>query len=118
MRFRNRNIDDIDRKNTSTGFYRVNYDAENWARIGKQLLDNHSVVSTINRAQVLDDALSLAQSGQLDYNLALNLTRYLANEEAYVPWASALSNLHFIEDMLSRTQFFGLFQVLFECFFS
>lgn len=71
---------------------------------------NHSAISVINRAQVIDDALNLAEAGQLDYETALNLTRYLKDEKDNVPWQSALAGLDYIDSMMSRTSGYGLLQ--------
>lgn len=49
-----------------TGYYRVNYDAENWNLIIQQLKDNHESIHVINRAQIIDDVLSLARAGKTD----------------------------------------------------
>lgn len=90
------------------GYYRINYDSQNWQMIGQQLMTNHTAISAINRAQIMDDSLNLAEAGQLDYETALNLTRYLEHETDYVPWDSALSSLGYISSMMSRTSAYGL----------
>lgn len=45
------------------GFYRVNYDNNTWHLLLDQLLQNHSVIHHLNRAQILDDAFNLAKIG-------------------------------------------------------
>ena len=47
-----------------TGYYRVNYDKENWAALSKQLDDDHEAIDSTNRAQILDDSLNLARAGK------------------------------------------------------
>ena len=47
------------------GFYRVNYDANNWGLIRQQLMTDHEVVVPNNRAQVLDDSLNIARAGKI-----------------------------------------------------
>merc|ERR1739838_671634 len=42
-----------------TGFYRVNYDLENWNLLADQLIDNHTSIHRVNRAQIIDDARGL-----------------------------------------------------------
>ena len=95
-----------------TGYYRVNYDMNNWKLIVKQLKTDHNKISIINRAQVIDDALDLARAGLLSYEIALDVNSYLANEVEYVPWKSALNNLGYIKNLLSRTSAYGAFKVL------
>ena len=42
-----------------SGFYRVNYDLENWNKLIKQLKENHTLINPINRAQLIDDSFNL-----------------------------------------------------------
>jgi len=93
-----------------TGYYRVNYDKKNWDMLAKQLLKDHTTIHVINRAQIIDDALNLAKSGLLDYDTALSVTGYLSKEVEYIPWASALSGLKYVNKMLKRTAAYGEFK--------
>ena len=93
------------------GYYRVNYDSRNWQLLTQQLMDNHTAISVINRAQIMDDALNLAEAGQLDYETVFNLTRYLERETEYVPWDAALSSFSYIKSMMKRTSGYGLLKV-------
>ncbi|CAK9804071.1 Aminopeptidase N [Anthophora plagiata] len=84
-----------------TGYYRVNYDNKNWQMIIKQLhKDSFRDISTINRAQLVDDALNLARARRLDYATALDVTSYLAHETEYLPWKAAFTAMHYLNDML------------------
>lgn len=93
-----------------TGYYRVNYDENNWDLLAKQLKADHRAIHVVNRAQIMDDALNLAKSGLLDYKTALSVTEYLRNEEEYIPWASALSGFSYLNKMLRRTAAYGDFK--------
>ena len=55
-------------------YYRVNYDANNWAALSTQLADDHLVIDVRNRAQLIDDALNLARAGESTI-LLLNLRK-------------------------------------------
>ncbi|KAK7027938.1 hypothetical protein SK128_026273 [Halocaridina rubra] len=90
-----------------TGYYRVNYDENNWNLLIQQLRDNHTVIHTVNRAQIIDDAMNLAKAGLLDYGLALRVYSYLANETEYVPWQAAFNNLDYLLSMFQRTGGYG-----------
>jgi len=90
-----------------TGFYRVNYDDQNWNLISEKLLDDHKQIHRINRAQILDDALDLARGGLLDYSTALKMTEYLKYETDYIPWKSAITAFVYLENMMKRTAGFG-----------
>ena len=44
-----------------TGFYRVNYPMHNWDALSLALNTDHSVFTTADRAQLINDAFSIAQ---------------------------------------------------------
>ncbi|XP_063887388.1 aminopeptidase N-like [Scylla paramamosain] len=90
-----------------TGYYRVNYDENNWKQLIKQLKADHTKIHVNNRAQLIDDALNLAQAGQLSYSLPMELIAYLKSETSYTPWATALNNLAYIDKVFSRTGTYG-----------
>ncbi|XP_069957724.1 aminopeptidase N isoform X2 [Cherax quadricarinatus] len=90
-----------------TGFYRVNYDNHNWNLLIQQLLTDHTVITTINRAQIIDDAMNLARAGQVSYGVALGLYSYMVNETEYVPWRAAINNLAYLTSMFQRTGAYG-----------
>ena len=49
----------------------------------------------------------------LDYEVALNMTTYLKNEDKYVPWRAFLDSLHFIKGMISKQGSYVLLRVSF-----
>ncbi|TRY66396.1 hypothetical protein DNTS_003361 [Danionella cerebrum] len=90
-----------------TGFYRVNYDEDNWKKLILQLERNHHAIPLINRGQLIDDAFNLARAHRLNVTIALSLTKHLINDTDYIPWESALKNLdHFIL-MFDRSEVYG-----------
>ncbi|KAI9551545.1 hypothetical protein GHT06_021878 [Daphnia sinensis] len=89
-------IFNVDQQN----YYRVAYDAVNYGLIRDQLIADHQRVSDNNRAQLLDDAFTLALTELIPYSEALDLTLYLKNERDYVPWHAVLSELNYIDIML------------------
>lgn len=95
-----------------TGFYRVNYDANNWKLIIKQLMDpqRFQQIGTVNRAQLVDDALNLARAGVLNYSMALDVTRYLQQELEYLPWKAGFTGFNYIFGMISKTGGFDKFK--------
>ncbi|NXA58586.1 AMPN Aminopeptidase, partial [Mohoua ochrocephala] len=90
-----------------TGYFRVNYNQENWDQLLNQLETNHEVLPVINRAQIIDDAFSLARAQYVNVTLALNTTRFLSRERAYIPWQAALNNLQYFKLMFDRSEVFG-----------
>nr|XP_056721981.1 aminopeptidase N [Euleptes europaea] len=90
-----------------TGYFRVNYDQENWNRLLGQLENNHQDIPILNRAQLIDDAFNLARAKYISTELALNTTRYLFQERDYLPWETALSNLGYFKLMFDRSEVYG-----------
>jgi aminopeptidase N len=73
------------------GYYRVNYDDNNWRRIIEILnSDDYDKIHVLNRAQLVDDALTLAFDGVLSYDIALGVVSYLSRETDYIPWYPAV----------------------------
>ncbi|KAM4593082.1 aminopeptidase N-like isoform 1-T3 [Odontesthes bonariensis] len=93
-----------------SGYFRVNYDLENWDRLLSLLNTNHQALSIINRAQIIDDAFNLARAKIITTSLALRTTKYLSKERDYIPWESALRNLNYYILMFDRTEVYGALQ--------
>ena len=94
------------------GYYRVNYDENNWALLISYLKnDNYTKIPPVNRAQLLDDSLNLARAGVLPYGTALDLAEYLEKEVDYIPWFSALTAFTFLDLRLTDTATERLFKV-------
>uniref|UniRef100_A0A8C5PQR7 Laeverin n=1 Tax=Leptobrachium leishanense TaxID=445787 RepID=A0A8C5PQR7_9ANUR len=74
-----------------TGYYRVNYDKKNWDQLAKQLQIDHKVLPVVNRVQLIDSAFTLASYGYMDYESALDLTKYLVNEGEIIVWHTVLA---------------------------
>jgi aminopeptidase N len=84
-----------------TGYYRVNYDASNWAALSDLLYSsNYNTIHVMNRAQLIDDSFALTNAGYLsDFQTPYEILRYLVNEDDYFPWYAAnryLSTLYSI----------------------
>ncbi|XP_034031432.1 aminopeptidase N-like [Thalassophryne amazonica] len=94
-----------------TGYFRVNYDPENWNRLMTQLETNPQRIPMINRWQLIDDAFNLARAKIVNVTLALNSTRFLKNETAYLPWESAVMNFAYIVLMFDRSEVYGPMQM-------
>lgn len=93
------------------GFYRVNYDADNWRAIIEALRDDPQVFSSKTRAQLIDDALNLAQDGFLSYSIALDLVMDLKAEASFLPWNAAMRNLLRLNNLLAETEIHHELQV-------
>ncbi|XP_057330627.1 putative aminopeptidase-2 [Microplitis mediator] len=79
------------------GDYRVNYDKNNWKLIIEYLKnDNYSVIHPLNRAQLIDDAFTLADGAYIGYDIPLELMGYLKRETDYHPWAEFWRQLEYL----------------------
>ncbi|XP_058986730.1 glutamyl aminopeptidase-like [Musca domestica] len=88
------------------GYYRVNYPISMWENLANKLIENPNVFSVGDRACLLNDAFSLADSTQLAYDMALDMTKYLGKEDQYVPWSVAASKLTSLKRTLMYTDVF------------
>ncbi|KAG7211605.1 hypothetical protein KM043_010860 [Ampulex compressa] len=83
------------------GYYRVNYDENNWRNIIAHLVSrNLEEIHVINRAALLDDAFNLARAGYLDYSVPFDLSKYLIRETEYEPWLAAVNSFNFLNQAL------------------
>lgn len=93
-----------------TGYYRVNYDESNWNMLTDQLHDNCNIIPVENRAQLIDDAASLANAELLDYKILLNILSYLRNDTEYIPWLAASRTLTQLERRLRGSSIYNDFE--------
>ncbi|XP_024870969.1 glutamyl aminopeptidase-like [Temnothorax curvispinosus] len=84
------------------GYYRVNYNEE-WITF-KELLRAHLMrISSLDRANLLDDLFSLADAGELEYNIVMDISVYLTEEYQTLPWAVARSKLMTMHTLLTSS---------------
>lgn len=86
-----------------TGFYRINYDEQNWNQIKEALMtENHDGIHVLNRAQIVDDLFNLARAGIVQYETAVDIITYIKAEKSYIPWLAAFNNgLTFLSQRVS-----------------
>lgn len=95
-----------------SGLYKVKYDEKNWNMLIDTLRSKHfQNIHIINRAQLIDDALDLAWTGDQDYDIAMRLIDYLRQEKEYIPWKAALDNLKQVNRILKKTSQYDVFRV-------
>uniref|UniRef100_A0A182SPU1 Aminopeptidase n=1 Tax=Anopheles maculatus TaxID=74869 RepID=A0A182SPU1_9DIPT len=93
------------------GLYKVKYDKTNYRLIIAQLNGpNYDAIGLLNRAQLIDDAMDLAWTGQQNYGIAFAMINYLRQEAEYIPWKSALTNLNSLNRILKRTPLYDIFK--------
>ncbi|XP_050432744.1 uncharacterized protein LOC126840826 [Adelges cooleyi] len=91
----------------STGFYRVNYENNNWLALIEQLKNAPEVLHVLNRAQLVDDSFNLARAGRLNYTVPLELTNYLDKENDVIPWYSVMNSFNYILDRMRRSPLYS-----------
>ncbi|KAL8588264.1 hypothetical protein ACOMHN_008567 [Nucella lapillus] len=92
------------------GLYRVSYPTQNWLALIQQLKADPSVIHPVNRAQIIDDAWSLARSGQLSVMTALHTLQVVKNDPDFVPWEALSAELRYLDLMLSGKDVYGVFE--------
>ncbi|KAJ1527504.1 hypothetical protein ONE63_007476 [Megalurothrips usitatus] len=86
-----------------TGYFRVNYDADNWKLLQAALAADPAVFPAATRAQLVNDALALARAGQLDYALALPFLRTFTADRSVAAWQAAITALEYLKARLATT---------------
>lgn len=85
---------------------RVNYDDRNWESLSDLLSKSHysnHLLNPLDRANLLDDALTLMRMGKLNVGLAMNLTLYLeVGEREYAPWNVVLKLFDHLQTLLNQ----------------
>ena len=82
------------------GYYRVNYDKETWQQLINLLnSEEFSKIGDVNRAQLIDDLLNLARADYIDYDIALDATKYLVRETGYLPWKAYFTGTAYLSQM-------------------
>lgn len=89
----------------------MNYDATNWGLLKQYMDEYHTVMETVCRAMLVDDALALSRSGRLDYGVALNFLDYLRRETHLAPWEAARQGFDFLDAQLLESEYESLYKV-------
>ncbi|XP_067616530.1 aminopeptidase N [Eurosta solidaginis] len=85
----------------STGFYRINYDEQNWKLIINALKLRPYKFHPRNRAQFINDAYKFSTTGSLNQNLLFDMLQYLPLEDQYAPWSTASAIITTFDKYLS-----------------
>ncbi|XP_034734454.1 alanyl (membrane) aminopeptidase a [Etheostoma cragini] len=97
-----------------SGYYRVNYNPENWDRLLTQLeIDPHRF-PPMNRGQLIDNAFFMARAKLVEVTLALNSTRFLRKELDFLPWQLTVKNFEYFVLMFDRSEVYGPMQAYFR----
>uniref|UniRef100_A0A8C4M8F9 Aminopeptidase n=1 Tax=Equus asinus asinus TaxID=83772 RepID=A0A8C4M8F9_EQUAS len=94
-----------------TGYYRVNYDKLGWKKLNQQLEKDPKAIPVIHRLQLIDDAFSLSKNNYIEIETALDLTKYLAEEDEIIVWHAVLLNL-VTRDLISNVNNYDIYPLL------
>ncbi|KAM9252810.1 aminopeptidase Q [Dugong dugon] len=95
----------------TTGYYRVNYDELGWKKLNQQLGKDPKAIPVIHRLQLIDDAFSLSKNNYIEVETALDLTKYLAEEDEIIVWHAVLANL-VTRDLVSDVNSYDIYPLL------
>ncbi|KAL6427821.1 hypothetical protein ACFW04_008334 [Cataglyphis niger] len=89
-----------------TGYYRVNYDKENWKLISHYLKSkNYINIHVLNRAQIIDDAFHLMLAHQITPFTFWDVATYLEQETDYVAWYPMFKALEYMSSIFTLDSF-------------
>ena len=83
-----------------SGWYRVNYDQNNWQLLINQLNDDLTQINPIHRAQLLDDSFNLGRAEIIDQLVFMDITKYLVKETDPLPFTPAFNGLNFANQFI------------------
>lgn len=83
-----------------SGFYRVNYDDNNWKLLLEQMNNDHTLIDATSRATLIDDSFNLGRAELIDQTKYLDMVSYLNKEEDPLPFTAALDGLEYMYSML------------------
>lgn len=90
-----------------TGYYRVNYDADNWNALANALLgDDYKNIPLLSRAQLISDSMDFARTGRISYEIPMKILTYLGKTETeYFPWETTNTELNRIRNRIAWSSF-------------
>ncbi|XP_075693217.1 endoplasmic reticulum aminopeptidase 1 [Rhinoderma darwinii] len=75
------------------GYYIVHYEDDGWDALIKLLMENHTAISSNDRASLINNAFQLVSIGRLPIDKALSLTMYLTKEDRIMPVFQGMDEL-------------------------
>ncbi|XP_033739761.1 aminopeptidase Ey-like [Pecten maximus] len=92
------------------GYFRVNYEPENWNALITQLKTDYTKIQLVNRGTLITDVWALFKAGQADLVTAWDMLTYLRHETEYIPWAYAANEIEYPTNMLVSRPAYGNFE--------
>ncbi len=97
------------------GYFRVNYDTENWNLLAEQLMVNYTVIPTVTRAQLVEDSFVLAHADVIPYDIPVKVITYLRDNDKEIKYIRnrAIQHLRIVKDMSGNVALKSLMEVNF-----
>ena len=97
------------------GYFRVNYDTDNWKLLAEQLMHNYTVIPGVTRAQLVEDSFVLAHADVIPYDIPVKLMAYLKHNDKEIKYIRnrAIHHLRIVKDMSGNVALKSLMQVNF-----
>merc|ERR1711892_554203 len=71
------------------GYFRINYDDENWLRIATTLKTDRQAIHPLNRAQIICDVIALTRTGHVNQEIHDAIMEYIDMETDFAPLNAA-----------------------------
>lgn len=98
------------------GYYRVQYDTQNYQLIANELSKgDFKKIHLVSRAQIIDDVFNFARTERLNYTIVFDIIQYLEHDTEFVPWAAAFTGLSFVDRLYSGSSKYAEFVVRAKC---
>lgn len=98
--------------NEQTGFYRVQYDNQNYRLIADELSNGDFTKFKITtRSSLISDVFDFAYTERLNYTVVFDIIKYLEHELEYVPWSSAFTGLNNVDRLFAGSSKYDEFSV-------
>ncbi|CAL7933658.1 unnamed protein product [Xylocopa violacea] len=93
------------------GMFPVNYDSCNWKMLSQFLQSpNREMIPVLTRAKLLHDSWNLAYSGELCFEIALNMTLFLKEERSHVVWEPVFMMINHIGRRIEGSEVYPKFE--------
>ncbi|PKU37936.1 endoplasmic reticulum aminopeptidase 1 [Limosa lapponica baueri] len=89
------------------GYYIVHYEDDGWDRLINLLRENHTAISSNDRASLINNVFQLVSINKLSISKALDLTLYLKHERQIMPVLQGMSELIPIYRLMERRDMNG-----------
>merc|ERR1711892_954315 len=71
------------------GYFRINYEVENWLRIATTLMTDRHAIHPLNRAQIICDVIALTRTGHVTMEIHDAVMEYIDMETDFAPLNAA-----------------------------